>query len=167
MSAGLQVALSEANTCKAVGAFLEQVSQLPPKQMELWWYSEGLDPLANKQHSQPPSQAAVIAQWLQQCCDALGAAQPLDLTSGQDAVLQLLQWTMQAIGAGAQQKQPQQNNHPEQQQQQQQQAGPIPQPEQHEEQPSHQHQHPAEALRQLLDVVLSALLFRDSLNTYE
>lgn len=168
VSAGLQAALSRANTCKAVGAFLEQVSQLPPKQMELWWYGQFLDPLVDKQtHCQPPSHAAATARWLQECCDALDAAQPLQLTSGQDAVLQLLQWTMQAIGAGAQQKQPRQSSHSEEQQQQQQ-AGRISQSEQHEDQPlQKQQQHPAEALRQVLDVVLSALLFRDSLNTYE
>jgi hypothetical protein len=95
-----------------------------------------------------------VAKLLQDCCSGLQVQKPLQLdgTTGEDPVLQLVLWLMSAMNQNAQRQQQQQQQEGSKQpgQQQQQQQG-----------------HPAEALRQLVDVLLSALQYRHTLSMRE
>jgi hypothetical protein len=134
-----QASLHESSACQAVGAVVALLSQFSSRQFQQWFYSTYPDSTQLPQ----PSATAAVAQWLQRCCGALQAGEQfvLDDSSQADPVLQLVLWVVRAMN----QPQPQQ-------QQQQQQAQEQPQPP--------QQQHPSEALRQLLDVLLTALQYR-------
>jgi hypothetical protein len=158
----LQASFQQAVACKAVGAFLSQLCGLPEQQLKHWWY--GQEYFTLHLSDTEPGHAAAAQAWLQVCCQGLAGADPLQLdpTEGSDPVAQLLQWLVAAIS-------PRHVRHQKGGQQQQQQE----QQEQEQEQEQHQGQgveqaqclvHPAEALRQLLDVLLSALQYRHVLS---
>lgn len=172
----MQATLQQSNAAKVVGALLSQVAGLPEQQLRHWccvqegaW--EQASPLDAEQR------APAIATWLQRCCSALGDVQPLlpqpqpqlaALPCDRDPVLQLLHWALAAMtGSGSmpgvqQQQQRQQRGQLGSGAQQMTQAGAaggsqLPQ----------QQQHPAEALRQVLDVLLSALVYRHALSMHQ
>lgn len=174
--------MQRSSTCKAVGAFLAQVGELPPGQLSHWWYSQELQEQLTLASGQP-SAAVAVAKWLQVTCSALqaGAApMQLEFSSGKDPVGQLLQWVLRAVGMGTQQQQSHrckqtaqhpgggqhsgvqnQQQHAEQKHQQQPEPGPA------GGAAEQQLPHPAEALRQVLDVLLSALQYRHLINMHQ
>jgi hypothetical protein len=104
----------------------------------------------------------------------------LEFSSGKDPVGQLLQWVLRAVGMGTQQQQSHRckqtaqhmdggqhssthtlQRHAEQKHQQQPEPGPA------RGAAEQQLPHPAEALRQMLDVLLSALQGRHLLNMHQ
>ena len=150
-----QVSLQESNTRKAVGALLSQLGQLPHKQLLLWWHAQEPQVQAGTQ----PEHTAAVAGWLRQCCSALQAGQLPELQPGEDPLVTLLAWLVEALPGGVE------GSAQPQQQQQQQHNNQVPH-QQHDSPPPPQ-AHPAEALRQLLDVVLSALQFKHGLSMLE
>jgi len=180
----VQVALQESKARKALGALLSQLSELPETHFNLWWHSVPKPPnfpALQESHAHPQHTSA-LAWWLSQCCGALQGAQlpQFDHTCS-DPIKELLQWVIAAVNISRQhqqqQEQPdagastrQQRQHPDkgadteakQRQPPQQPLQPPPQ-----EQQQQQQHHPAEVLRQVLDVVLSALLFRHDLSMHQ
>jgi hypothetical protein len=186
----LQVSVQQYNTHKAAGAFLSQLTQLPDQQLQLWWLAKPLKP---EKRVVEMDHVKLLADLLWNCCSGFAAMLPFrfgtettdsDSEGGEDRqvedgdpVLQLLQWVMEAMSPAAtdnqQQHQQQQTSfkqhsggqgpsdgtHSTQQVQQAQQA------QQQQQQQQQQGQaHPAEVLRQVLDVVLTALQYRHSLS---
>jgi hypothetical protein len=169
----LQASLNQYNTCKTLGALLSQLAALPEKQLQHWWLSRQKASAAassvgdwnlEEQHVE------AISQLLQECCGAFSGVQPVNLNDlliqfvqaaqgcaanyqlfnpAGDPVGQLLQWVVGAMGQQQQQQRGQEEEEHEEGQAQQQQQHRV---------------HPAEALRQLLDVLLSALQYRHVLS---
>jgi hypothetical protein len=143
-----------------MGALLSQLGALPERQLQHWWLSrqQASAAAATVQHWDLEVQPVeALSQLLQECCGAFSGVEPLSLdfsNIAEDHVGQLLQWVVGAMGQQQQQQQRWQEDQEEgeeeegQAQQQQQQQG----------------VHPAEALRQLLDVLLSALQYRHMLS---
>jgi hypothetical protein len=154
----LQAAEQQAAACQAVGALLSQLSGLTKDYLLLWWYS--LEP--RQQVLETPSHATIAALLLQQCCIALGSCRQLELPEEAaweaDPLASLLAWVAdmmeQAVAPSCQSQQQQQ-----QQQQDCQHGG--------SSQQRQQQQHPAEVLRQVLDVLLSALRYRHAITMQE
>jgi len=140
--------LQQSTSCKAVGALLSQLSLLPQKQLLLWWHSQ--EP--SERPEPEATHTATVAHWLQRCCSALqlDPAAGLEPKKDEDPISTLMLWVMRALaGSGSSEQQQQQRR-----QQQQQGSG-------------SDQQHPAEALRQVLDVLLSALQYRHGLAMQE
>jgi hypothetical protein len=157
----VQVDFQQEEVCKLVGALLYPLSQLPQKQLQLWWCAQ--EPQQEQQpHSRCADHHVAVAQWLRQCVAALQTDSLPQLQTQDDPVHSLLAWALSAISQsqhGNHRQAPQHHTQPAQQQQQQlqQQDGDM----QDSRSPdSSNRQHPAHALRQLLDVLLSALLYR-------
>jgi hypothetical protein len=153
--------LQQCNTAKAVGALLSELSQLSHTQLQLWWYAQ--DPA--QQQDTPVCLAAAVLQLLRQCCSDLQAADLPELSPDQDAVAVLLAWVMGVLSTGGS---PAQQDSSKQGQPGQRPGQDATQEQQHTEQGQHeqqqrQRQHPAEVLRQLLDVLLSALQYRHAI----
>lgn len=155
----VQVAFQQAEVCKRVGALLSQLPLLPHAQLLLWYYAQ--EPAG--QQAAVPEPSLITGAWLQQCCAALQADSSPDLLPGQDPISTLLAWVLSTMAAckqpGPRQGRQQLQAHAEDaqgqegQHQQEQEEGPQ--------------QHPAEALRQLLDVLLGALQYRHALSMSE
>lgn len=93
-----QALLQQSVAAQAVGALLSQLSQLPPKHMQLWWYAQ--DPA--EQPGPTATHTGAAAQWLQRSCSALlpAATGPLpEPGSGQDPVAALAAWLMHALSS--------------------------------------------------------------------
>lgn len=170
LSVCMQVAFQKAEVCKLVGALLSQVSQLPQQQLQLWWCAQ--EP---QQEQQPQSGFAdhhsAIAQWLRQCVAALQTDNLPQLQTEDDPVNSLLAWALGSISnsqQGYHRQGPKHHTQPGQQQQHHQQSQQQERNAQERDvQDSSNPQHPAKALRQLLDVLLSALLYRHLLTMNE
>jgi hypothetical protein len=120
---------------------LAQLSQLPSKQYSLWLNTQIVEMPSTDER---PGHVGSFAQLLQQCCNALAATKPFDLDSeAGDPVQQLLLWLLSAMQLQGQQQQQQDKTQQQQQ------------------------QHPAEPLRQVLDVLLSALQYRQLSSVHE
>lgn len=156
----VQVAFQQAEVCKRVGALLSQLPLLPPAQLLLWFYAQ--EPTG--QQAAIPEHSLVFGAWLQQCCAALQADTSPDLLPWRDPLSTLLTWIISTIAA-CQQQGPQQGGR--QQLQAQAQADDSQQQEGRQQQQGQEGLHPAEALRQLLDVLLSALQYRHALSMSE
>jgi hypothetical protein len=177
----VQAVLQQLDTAKTVGALLSQLSELPPKHLQLWWYSQ--DP--SDQPGPTTSHAAAAAQWLQRCCSALdpAVAGPLPgISPGEDPVGSLAVWIMRALAA---------LSTGSTQQDQERRAGVGSRPQlrsDRRQQQAHQQssagfgqqgglsglgegaglqQHPAEALMSLMDCLMTALQYHHSLHLQE
>jgi hypothetical protein len=145
----MQAIQSRSTVAKAVGAFMGQLAELPEQQFQHWWASHTV---TDSVGLTTPAAAASAANWVEYCCPALVQAGGFKLDSTQgDPLQQLLQWVLQAVQLDPRRRDLQQPS-PEQEQQQQGQQ---------------QEQHPAEGLRQVLDVVYSALQYRHMVNLHE
>lgn len=168
-----QAALQQSNARKPVGTFLSQLSQLPRRQLWLWHS-------AQQPHQQPQEAMHVVAlaHWLRQACDALQAHDdPLhDVMLREDPVAALMCWLMQALVSGQQQQgrqhgpqrcqhqRPASSNGPQQQQGSSSNSNgqrPSATTTSQQQQPGGGDSvHPAEAIRQVVDVLMSALQHR-------
>ena len=161
-----QASLHQSNFARAVGPFQSQLAGLPQRQLQhcycgeagVWQQQFGLHSLQHTQHT---------FNYLQTCCPALHNAvfsQLVDVTASRDPVLQLLQWVVAAIAQHSSPGKQQGQQGPGQQQL----GGEATKGEaygddQHQQE-QQQEEHPAEMLRQVLDVLLSALLYRHVLS---
>lgn len=146
--------LRQSNTAKAFGALLSELCQLSHMQLQLWWYAQ--DPA--QQQDTPVSHAAAVLQLLRQCCSDLQAADMPELLPGQDAVAVLIAWVLGVLRSETSSAQRHSSRHGRPKQRPGQDAA-----QEQQGQQEQQRQHPAESLRQLLDVLLSALMYRHAL----
>jgi hypothetical protein len=160
----LQAHVQQSSATKAMGAMLAQLSQLPSKQYSLWLNSQDI---GMRPDGTQPGLVESIAHLLQQCCSALGVEEPFRLDSeAGDPVQKLLLWLLSAMqlqGQLQQQQRPPGTSNVQGRQQQEQSQ----QQQKQRQQQQKQQQHPAEALQQVLDVLLSALQYRQLLSVHE
>lgn len=162
--------MQQSHAARAVGALLAQVAQLSPPHQQLCWY-------AYETADHPACLDAAILHHLRRCCSAVRGCELPQLQPGEDPINSLMALVLKAVGlGGAGQSQhttaaaakagtPRAEDGQHQHQQQQPDLDPSRPGQQQQEEAEEEGQqqwsdtgsHPAEGLRQLLDVLLSAL----------